>query len=253
MKYLLLISLFISCSKTQELEYGNGLHYIKNLQFELLKLKEIEWEVGRKKDKTISQGIFFEIEIPKLDNDQIDILHSKYGIDSWLFKVEKQTRRGSQDIGHIEYRLANFSNATTSFSVKVLYHAASISTDFRRFHCPAFKHRALIKGLSLDSYEKGSRSLYTTSNKRLKRKTVRPSFTTISFSGGTSLKGKIVTKVAFFNSKRKKIFGNFVASENAIVIPEEEKIDLPSCIGIKEEIKPLPESRAPGPRDLEVK
>lgn len=253
MKYLLLILLFISCSNTHELEFGNGLHYIKNLNFKLSDLKELEWEVGRKRDKTISQGIFFEIEIPKLGKDQIETLYTKYGIDSWLFKVEKQTRRGSQDIGHIEYRLSNFSNATSSFSVKILYHAASISADFRRFHCPAFKHRALIKDLDFVSYDKGSKALYTTSNKRLKSKTVRPSFTTISFSAGTSLKGKIIAKLAFFNSQRKKIFGDFVASKNAIVIPEEQKVDLPTCIGIKEEIKPLPESRAPGLRDLEVR
>ncbi len=253
MKYLLLAILFISCTNTHELEFGNGLHYIKKLEFEMSDLKELEWEVGRKKDKTITQGIFFEIEIPKLGSEEIDTLREKYGIDSWLFKVEKQTRRGSQDIGHIEYRLANFSNAVQSFSVKILYHAASISADFRRFHCPAFKHRSLIKGLSLEDYENRSKTLYTSSNKRLKRKTVRPSFTTISFSGGTSLKGKIVTKVAFYNSQRKKIFGNFIASTNAIAISDEEKVALPSCIGIKEEIKPLPESRAPGLRDLEVR
>jgi hypothetical protein len=253
MIYLFFILIFIGCNSNQKLESGSGLHYIKNLDFKIKDLKNIEWKVGRKRQHLVSQGVFFELEIPKLESKMSSILTQKYGIDSWIYKIEKQTRKGSQVIGFVQYHFKNFTGNIKSFSTKVLYHSASVSLDFRRFHCPAFNHRYLIKDLELKESQDRNKALYTTSEDLIRRRVSQPSFSITSFSGGVTLRGKITADIAFYNSNTKKVYGDFVSSNNFISIGEEEKVSIPSCIGIKEEEVPLPESRSPGLRDLEIK
>lgn len=253
MKYLILLIFLLGCDSKQKLESGSGLHYIKDLQFSIKDLKNIEWKVGRKRQHVISQGVFFELEIPKLDDKTANLLTNKYGIDSWIYKIEKQTRKGIQDIGYVQYHFKNFTGSIKSFSTKVLYHAASVSLDFRRFHCPAFDHRFYISDLELMTSQDRNMALYTTSEDVIRRRVSLPSFSITSFSGGVSLRGKITAEIAFYNSRTKKVYGDFVSSNNFINIGQEEKISIPSCIGIKEEEVPLPESRSPGLRDLEIK
>lgn len=254
MKYLLiLLVIFISCDKKHELLYGNGIYYLKDMNFEISDLRQIDWSVGRKRDKEVSQGFSFEIEIPKLSSSNVETLRKKYGIDSWVFRIIKDTRKQNQEIGYIQYDFNNFTSTVDSFSAKILYHAASVSMDFRRFHCPAFDHRFMIKDLELKDSNSRNKILYTTSDDFIRRKISKPSFSILSFSGGRSLKAKFLVEVAFFNSKTKKTYGEFVSSSNIIEVDEEESVALPSCIGIKEEVTPLPESRAPGLRDLEIK
>lgn len=253
MKYLLLVLIIMSCDSKQKLESGSGLHYIKNLDFEIKNLKNIDWKVGRKRKQLVSQGVFFELEIPKLEGKTSTLLTQKYGIDSWIYKIEKETRKGSQTIGFVQYHFKNFTGNIKSFSAKILYHAASVSLDFRRFHCPAFDHRYRIKDLDLEESQNRNKALYTTSEDFIKRRVSQPSFSITSFSGGVSLRGRVTAEIAFYNSNTKKVYGDFVSSNNFINIGEEEKVSIPSCIGIKEEDSPLPESRSPGLRDLEIK
>lgn len=252
-KLITLFALLISCDKYHPVKFSNGLHYIEDLNFSLSNVEEIEWQVGRKKDKTISQGFIFEIDIPKLENEDAETLYNKYGIDSWLFKIRKITPKVSQTIGLVQYKFENFSSNADQFSVKVLYHAASISLDFRRFHCPAFGHRFKIEDYDLLDNSFKQKNLYTTLERKIRRRVSETSFTILSYSGGRSLNAKFLVELSFYNSKTKQHFGKPVTSQNIINIYKESSVTLPSCLGIKEEITPLPESRPAGLRDLEIK
>ncbi|MCT4643289.1 MAG: hypothetical protein N4A33_13440 [Bacteriovoracaceae bacterium] len=253
-KILLITTLFISCSKTFKLKKKNNLHFFKELEFEIDNVKEIPWKVGRKKDKEISMGFSYETNIPLISQTDAHYLQEKYNVDSWLFKIEKEQKGKKKTIGYIEYKFKSYLSGTNVFNTKILYHSAIVSDQFRRFHCPAFNHRFKINDVDIeDSTIRYNNNIYVSYEGKKVVRTTKPSFSTISFSADRNLKAKFFVSIALFNSQDKKIFSKFIEAKNYIDVKKQTKITLPSCIGIKEEVSPLPESRPPNFKDLEIR
>jgi hypothetical protein len=255
MKGFLLSLLFISvsCTKWSEVEETNGIHVVKNISSAMHTEKMIEWEVGKQRGATISKGFSFKVDIPKIDSDGREELLEKYGIDAWIYDISKVDRGRKQHLGYVIFDLKNMSRITTDVTIHLFYHAASVSQDFRKFHCPAFDHRLLISDFDLVTKKEDEYNAYTKKGTLIRGRVTRPSFAPVIFSAGTSLVGKYIVELALFNTQDKKIYSPFKKVSNYIEVKSEERVSVPSCIGIKEENNPLPSSQVPNIRDLEIK
>ncbi len=255
MRGLLLTILFlsVSCTKWAKVEESNGIHKIENIEAKLHSLKNVEWKVGKKRGATVSKGFQFKVEIPKIDSDGRDTLLERYNVDRWLFKVSRLNRGRKQQLGMISFDLSNMSRTTTDLTIHVFYHAASVSQSFRRFHCPAFGHRLFIDDLDLESDTQGEFNLYTKRNQPIRGKITKPAFAPVIFSGGRSLEGKYFVEIALYSSKDKRLYTPFKRVSNTVEVDDEKTIPVPSCVGVKEEKNPLPSSKGPSIRDLEIK
>lgn len=255
MKLLIITFIFSlsSCTKWANVESTNGLYRIDSIDSELFKAKNVEWKVGKKRGAVVSKGFNFKITIPKIKPEDSKALYEKYGIDSWLYKISRKKRGRTQRLGLIQFDLANISRTTTDITVHVFYHAASVSAQFRRFHCPAFNHRLLIEDVDVISDKNSSLNYFTRASSEIRGRVTKPAFAPVIFSGGRELVGTYFVELALFNSKAKKLFSKFERVGNTIEINGEIKVSVPSCIGIKEEENPLPSSKGPSIRDLEIK
>lgn len=252
--FFFLLSLTLSCSSEHELYQSNGVHYVKELKSEINSARIINWEVGRKKDKNVSKGIRFAVTVPKIQNKAKEKLLQTYGVDSWVFRIIKSHRGRNEVLAYYNYYFKNMSRTTKEFTLNVYYHAAAVSKQFRLFHCPAFNHRFEIQDLELE--ERSTRkpeALYTRINDNLRARVSQIRFSPLIVSAGQSLRGDYYLDFAFYNSSKKQIYSGWFPVDGKIKISQEIARTLPTCIGIKEENQPLPESRIPDIKDLEIK
>lgn len=250
---LTLLFLSVSCTKWAKVEESNGIHKIENIKAEIFSEKDIEWKVGKKRGGTVSKGFSFKVSIPKIDEDGRETLLEKYNVDNWLYKISRIRKGRKQQLGLLSFDLGNMSRTTTDVTIHIFYHAASVSQRFRRFHCPAFNHRFQIDDLELDSDSLGEFNLYTKRNQAVRGKITKPAFAPVIFSGGRSLEGEYFVEIALYSSKDKRLYTPFKRVSNKVKVEGEKKISIPSCVGVKEENRPLPSSKSPSIRDLEIK
>ena len=254
MKFFILLIFFSGCTKVHEVQKKNGLLYIPKLQPALSDPRVIDWKVGRKRESTVSKGIRFSSTIPRLSDDAKKILRQNGGIDSWLIKISRVKRGYDQNIGYFYMNLHSITRATKKFTVNLYYHSASVSKRFRLFHCPAFNHRLAVTDFSLKSRSIiGTNDLYVRANKRFPGKVSQLRFAPTVVSGGRSLVGTYHVDMALYNSKTKIRYSDWLSAEKALYIGQENAVGVASCLGIKEENTPLPESKMPSLRDLEIK
>jgi hypothetical protein len=253
-KTFIILFFLISCNKVHEVHKKNGVHFLKDTYTEVKDLKNIEWDIGRKREVTISKGLRFSSTIPSVSEDSKELLMKKFGIDSWLIKISRIRRGHASSLGHFYIRLENMTRTTKDFTVNLYYHAASVSKKFRLFHCPAFNHRFELNDFSLDSRAKSQKKdLFIRPVKRLAAKANRLRFAPIVVSAGRSLIGKYVVDFALYNSKTKRVYTNWLHGDGLINITQEIARSVASCNGIKEENNPLPESKMPSIKDLQIK
>lgn len=252
--HLSFLSLIISCNDVYELELKNGLYYIPNLNVELVNAREIEWLVGRKREENVSKGIRFASTIPRLSDKAKKILKNLHGIDSWLIRVVKKQRGYDQPMGYFYINLHNITRNTKDFTINLYYHAASVSKRFRLFHCPAFNHRLKTTQFSLENSSSNSpQDLYVRVSGKFPGRVSRLRFAPMVISGGRKLRGIYQVELALYNSQSKMRYSKWFVSSDNLQVASEVQISVPSCNGIKEENNPLPESKMPSIKDLEIK
>lgn len=254
---LLLSTIFVftfsACTKMHEVETKNGIDYLADVRSEIVSVKDVEWNVGRKKNKIVSRGIRIATEVPRVSDKAKEILYKKHGIDSWIFKFSRTDHGRVTPIGNIFYHFNNISRVTENFSINIYYHASTISQRFRNFRCPAFGHRLLITDVDLiDDGRVKEKDLYVREMEIEPAQVKRLSFSPHILSSGRSLKGAFQIKYALYNSKTKQIFSKWFQVDGRAVVKEERAVSLPSCLGVKEELKPLPESKGFNLRDLKI-
>lgn len=247
---VLLVS--FSCTKWHEVKEGNGILYVDDAQSAIHKAKEMDWEVGLKKDHTISKGIQFKFDIPKITSDDAAKLVNKYGVDSWIFKIIKSTRGRKQILGHIIYDLTNITRVSNDITVHVFYHAAAVSQTFRKFKCPAFNHRFRLDQFQITETPEKYYDVFANRGARVPGALIRPSFAPVIFSGDLSLVGSYTVEFALFNSKEKKAFSRWYEANNRLDIITEDRVIVPSCSGIKEE-NDLENIRPPKAEEFRIK
>jgi hypothetical protein len=251
--FLLLLFITSSCSKWSGVEEVNGIHKISDIDITVHSAKMIDWQVGTKRGATISKGVSFKVDIPKIDSHGQNVLYKNYGIDSWIYAISRFERGRKQHLGYVVFDLANISRSTTDLTIHIFYHAASVSQQFRNFHCPAFNHRLLIDKFEIVKDSPGKFDIFTRAPQEIMGQITRPSFAPVIFSAGVNLVGRYFVELALFNSKEKRIYTQFKRIPHSLDISSEQPVSVPSCIGIKEEEKPLKESLYPTIRDLEIK
>ncbi len=253
-KLLLFIFLLFSCSKFHEVERKNGIYFIKGVYSEIDSAKNIEWKVGRQRESIVSKGIRFSFTIPKVDSSGRTILKKKHGIDSWVFRVSRQRRSHDSSIGYFYYPFSGMTESTRNYTVNLYYHAASVSKRFRMFHCPAFDHRYNIEEMNIvDRPLSDAADIFARDYSKIPAKVSRIHINPMIFSGGRSLEGKYFVDFALYNSETKQRFSEWKKVDKTIVVSRETSKSVASCTGVREEINPLPESRMPDIRDLEIK
>ena len=250
----LIFILFSSCSEVYEVEKKNGLYKISKLSVELTNPRNIEWLVGRKREETISKGVRFSSTIPRISTESQRTLKAKHGIDSWLIKISKKTRGTSQSLGYFYINLSNITRNTKDFTVNLYYHAAAVSKRFRLFHCPAFGHRLEVSNFSLEDRSTiASDDLYIRATNRFPGRVSRLRFAPMVVSGGRSLRGAFHVDMALYNSKTKMMFSKWFPVDKTLLVSQETSVAVASCAGIKEENRPLPESKMPSIEDLQIR
>jgi hypothetical protein len=233
--FIILIFSIQSCTKWHEVKEGNGILYIDNAESEIHSLSETQWKVGKKKNKTISKGIRFKFDIPKISSEGALKLSKKHRVDSWIFRIVKKSRGKLQNLGNIAYDLANISSATNDITVRIFYHAASISQVYRNFKCPAFSHRYKLNQFEIQDSIKATSDIFASRGKRLAGRYIKPSFAPVIFSSGLTLIGNYTVEYALFNSAEKKLYSKWYKANNSIDVISEGRVSVPSCAGVKEE------------------
>lgn len=250
---LSLLFIFSACSDRATIKSKNGIDFLDKVTLELDKLDEKVWTVGKKRDAEVSMGVNLKISVPQIDDEGVNYLQRKYGIDTWVYKLTKLTRGSRSPIGFFKYDLRSISGVNDYVNINIYYHAASVSSDFRRFHCPAFDHRYRLSEFGLTQNKSPKRNqIYVRRKEVLNAKIEQVSFSPMIFSAGKSLIGNYKIEVALFNSNERRIYSQWFSAENSFVASREVLIDVPSCRGIKEENNPLPSSRAPRLEDLRI-
>lgn len=253
MKLLLILTLLVGCSKEISLSKKNGVYFFKDFSLKMTSAEELDWNVGLKKDKNVSTGIVLKIELPRLEKDFIPILYDRYKVDSWIFKINKIRPQGKMALGHIVIPFNKVSQKSSNFSVHIYYAAAAASKRFRLFHCPAFSHRKKIKDIELVKTNPKVKNLFVGLKSVHKGKTDGLEYFPIIMSGQRSLVGKYNAQVALYSTKNSGVYSKYIPVNGDAIVSREEEVSVPSCNGIKEEIKPLKESRQIRLQDLEIK
>lgn len=253
MKYLLLIALLVSCSKEQTVMKKNGLFFFETMSFNITDLRHIEWDVGLEKEKTVSKGLRVSVDIPKIDEDSVRKLIASR-IDSFIYKIIYRSASGStRPIGHIAIPFSTVSKRTQTFTLNLYYHAASVSKTFRLFKCPAFDHRYLLDDYDLESRNVDAKKWVLSRGDEIRHAVSTKRFSPQIVSTGRSMRGTYEIHMAMYNTKSKVTSGRWIRSNQIIKVDQEVKQSVASCVGIKEELNPLPSSRLPNIRDLEIK
>jgi hypothetical protein len=256
MKLCLILFLFVasSCDKRHEISLKNGIFVLKDVKTNIIEAKEVDWKVGKSRDENVSKGIRVKVKFPKLSEESIDRLRKKHKVDSYIFRFSKFDRGRFSELGAFYLRFENISKNTNYISISLFYQSASVSKAFRSFHCPAFKHRFKIVDYELqDRKTLDKEDIYIRLTEYVRGQVSQIRFAPNILPGGLSLEGKYVIDMAFYSTKNKQRFSKWHKVGKTLNIKREKKIAVPSCLGIKEENNPLPESRIPNIRDLEIK
>lgn len=251
---ILLLPLIYSCEKEYKVHQKNGILFIKDFQSEITKVKEVDWKVGRQREEVISKGLRVHISMPRIDQKGSELLKSKYGVDSYIFRFSKVTKGRPQAIGQFFFRFENMTRNTKDLSISLFYQAASISKEFRNHHCPAFKHRYKVDSFDIENRSNTDKTaLYARMSGNVRGQVGQIRFSPTVLPGGLNLKGKYFVDMALYSSTKKQRYSSWLKVGKVLNVKREVSVNVPSCLGVKEEVRPLPESRIPTIRDLEIK
>jgi len=251
---ILTLLIFSACTKVHDLEKKNGIYYLSEIEAEIKEVTHIPWKVGLKREIEVSKGVRFAITVPIVSDQTKNVLYSKFGIDSWVYRFNRKRRGRVDPIGYVNYHFNNISTSTKTFSLNIFYHAASISNRFRNFHCPAFDHRFHLQNIALSPRETTlQEDIFVRAMPKIASKVERLGFTPLIFTSGRSMQGEYEVDFALYNSQTKQRFSRWFPVSKILNINQEIRRTVASCTGIKEETHPLPSSAPLDIRNLEIK
>lgn len=252
---LLIFSLLLAgCSDDIELGQKSGILFLKNVRPEIKDAREVEWEVGKEKEAVVSKGLRIEVEAPKISEEAAKVLFQHHGIDSWIYRVSKINRGSRRHLGYVAVEADSARHISENFTLRLYYHAASVSQEFRRFRCPAFNHRKVLLDYEIkDSPSRSRHQVFARASGKVRGDVSRISFTPLIFSAGKDMKGSYALEFALFNSKDKQLYSDWTPLAHYVEVASEGDKKVESCYGVKEELNPLPGSRAPKIEDLRLR
>jgi hypothetical protein len=242
MKALFLIVLLCaSCTKYAKVSADSlGIH-IDDIDMNITHTKEVQWKVGKSREEKVSQSFIFVIELPKIKQEDLDILQKQRGIDSWIVRLIMMKGSEKKDLGSLYtlFRPQKISRgvpttAATSASIKVYYAAAYASERFRGMKCPPFNHNKRIDHMDV----KGDHSHFSISIQGAtpyQEKSQLIELTPSSFNGGHSLIGEYYVEIAPYDSVNKMIYSSFKRIPRYFEVESEDQVEIKSCVGVHEE------------------
>lgn len=241
MKLLLLSFLVIySCTKNAKLNRETASAHLTGITMNIKNLAEIKWPAGFREEAVVSQSITFMIEMPKVDQDDLDYLTSERDVDSWIIRVIAYRHGEKQDLGSLYslFRPRKLSRTSTgsasSVTLKIYYAAAYASERWRNSKCPPLGHNKKIKEMHVDnSGEEFDLSIGGAQSYHEKSQLIE--LTPSSFNGGMSLAGEYSFEIAPYNSKKKMIHSPFRRIPGKVIVSKEESVSVPSCSGTHSE------------------
>ncbi|MBD65182.1 MAG: hypothetical protein CME62_08245 [Halobacteriovoraceae bacterium] len=253
MQYFLLFVLLLGCTKVHDLKDKNGILYLEDVESEMTQVKHVEWEVGLKKEITISRGIRISTSVPVISESAKKTMFRKHGVDSWLFRFNR-TRRGRTDqLGHVYYHFDNISRSTKTFTLNIYYHASAVSKQFYHFHCPAFDHRSYLPDIELEDSSADAEGVFVRAMSKVPARVHRLGFNPMVLSAGRSMLGEYTVEFALYNSESKQLFSKWHQVAGKIPLNQEITRTVSSCAGVKEEENPLPQSKPFDIRNIEIR
>lgn len=249
MKYVLLIFLLLltcGCDKKSKVEEQNGIFLIFPEKGEVEESKVVKWRVGPLRRQTVSKGVKGKIIFPVIERKYLKKFVDEFGIDSWLIRVRRRGLGRSEVLDRISVPLivnkkgrkegSPFRLRQTKLGhVQIYYAAAALSSRFENFQCPAFDHSLSVKKMRLRS------NLVANNYFRLNPQVfssvlgkVRPfDYKSNVVNGGMRLLGEYIFEIAFYNSKYKRTYSNFVTLSNSIDILQESQRIVKGCANFK--------------------
>lgn len=244
MKALILsILLLASCSKNSHLtKDAMGLR-LQNVEMPISHLNEIEWQVGLKKEATVSQSFVFTVDMPKVDEDDLKHLSDLKGINSWIIRLIVQRGSEKQDLGSLYTRFTpktkvrgQGGGAPASVTLKVFYAAAFASERFRFFNCPAFSHTSRISQMKI-SGQNSAFDLTVGQSFPYPEKTQLVELAPSAFNGGNNVVGEYFVEIAPYDYEKKVIHAAFKRIPMYVEVVSETKESVESCAGVHMENK----------------
>lgn len=239
----LTLLLCFSCTKYAGFDRDSVGIQIEPVTMKISHLNEVEWDVGKRKEETITQSFTFITDLPKIKKDDLTYLSEQKGIDAWILRLVVVRGSESQDLGSL-YALFQprkvsrgvQAGAPSSVTMKVFYAAAYASQRFRAFNCPAFSHDKKISSMDiLGSNDDFSITVGQALPYNEKSQLVE--LTPSSFNGGNSLVGDYFVEIAAYDSKRKMTLSSFKRIPMYVKVASEESIRIKSCDGVHPEIE----------------
>jgi hypothetical protein len=243
MKLLFLSFLLLSCTKYASITKDSVGVTIHDVHMKVNHAQEIKWKVGNFREQVVSQSFTVMIEMPKLNIEDLDLLHDTRGIDAWILRVIMQRGSKSQDLGSL-YTLFRprqssrvTSSAASSVSFKVYYAAAYASERFRNSKCPPFSHDKKIVSIDIDGSEEAF-DIPITQAKSYQEKSQLIELNPSSFNGGNSLIADYYIEIAPYDSQKKLIYSPFKRIPNYVSIKAEDSVNIKECAGVHSEMNP---------------
>ncbi len=216
---------------------------VSDAEMNISHLNEIEWLVGKKKEVTLSQSFSFLVEMPKIDEEDLDHIYKSKGINAWIIRLIVQRGSERQDLGSLyapfkpqKILRGQYAGAAKNVSLKVYYAAAYPSERFRFFNCPAFSHDRRISKMSIRGENKPF-DIPIDQVTPYSEKSQLIELTPSSFNGGNSLVGDYFLEIAAYDSNKKLIHGGFKRLPLYISISEETREQVKSCAGEHPELQ----------------
>lgn len=240
--YALSLILLCSCTKYATVTTQSVGTHIQNINMELFQLNEIEWFVGQKKEKKITQSITFVVGMPKVKEEDLNYLYQQKGIDAWIVRLIEKKGGEERDIGSL-YTLFKprvsgrgaQAGPASSVTIKIYYAAAYASERFRSFSCPTFGHNKKISSMTIDG-EDETFEIMTSAGFPYHEKSQLIELSPSSFNAGHSMIGDYFLEIAPYDAKRKMIYSSFKRLPMSVRVKGEDAISIPSCAGIHPEL-----------------
>lgn len=238
MKYLGLCTILIfgACSRGTKVTSTPESTTIEVDESGITDVVDIPWNVGRpERDAQVSKGMRLEIALPDLSESELRLLNERYGMDSWIIKINRVQNGNRQAVGYFYVPLIYQKQGGVSFRsvssgvIQILYSDAAPSKRFSDFPCPAFGHSLRIGDTTLDTSAQTTLTATKGRKRPLKVRYEKLEFGALGFNGGKTLQGIYWAQIALFSSATGETLSDFSNLGGKLAINSEKSVAINGC------------------------
>jgi hypothetical protein len=238
MKYfsLLIFTFLLGCSdKSKLILINQKIAGIEKIETYIEDIKVVDWKVGDFRASTLSKGFLLMVKLPHLANSDIEKIVNSTSVDSWVLRFHKRTEHGSRILGttYVPF-VREYTNGGTRTNnqegiyTNIFYSAAALSGRLENLKCPAMNHRKTIDRWTINKSDSPKSIIISYSNQLSENPAISGIMPEI-LNGDMSLVGEYFVEIAFYGSKSKILYSEFVQIGNTLVISSEKEVSVKSC------------------------